>query len=106
MSQVAAAPKVALNRLVSLRELDHEKLFNLMPQKGQQPIDLSLLMSHLTPQGTSFFKQFVSAMSFVAVCLKMGLSFLQVRSASLMRLGTMMIWSSRSRTNSRRRETP
>ena len=49
--QVAEAPKVALNRLVSLRELDHEKLFNLMPQKGQQPIDLSLLMSQLTPQG-------------------------------------------------------
>ena len=31
--QVAEAPKVSLNRLVSLRELDHEKLFNLMPQK-------------------------------------------------------------------------
>jgi len=48
---VAAAPRVALHRLVSLRELDHDKLFNLMPQKGQQPIDLSLLMSHLSPQG-------------------------------------------------------
>ena len=49
--QVAAAPKVALHRLGSLRELDHDKLYNLMPQKGQQPIDLSLLMSHLSPQG-------------------------------------------------------
>merc|ERR1719158_748066 len=44
--QVAEAPKVNQNRIVSLRELDHDKAFNLMPQRGQ-PIDLSLLMSHL-----------------------------------------------------------
>merc|ERR1711988_366973 len=50
--QVAEAPKIsAASRLVPLRELDHEKLYNLMPQRGQQAIDLSLLMQHLTPQG-------------------------------------------------------
>ena len=32
-SQVAEAPKVNQNRIVSLRELDHDKAFNLMPQR-------------------------------------------------------------------------
>jgi len=50
IAAAAAAPKVSQNRIVSLRELDHDKVYNLLPQKGGQQIDLSLLTANLSPQ--------------------------------------------------------
>lgn len=54
--QVAAAPRVTAthtaNRIMSLRELDKDKAYQLeFGRRGGPQIDLSLLMSHLTPQG-------------------------------------------------------